>query len=134
MLETTNYFFESVDIHRLIVMPIIIKNIVNAQTICIQGTNIDVPQGSSLTMKEGKVWLNGKIVPTRHEQIASHLTVVGNVDSVQTDSGHVEIQGDVGKVVSVSGHVNLSGNVTHIGSTFDQDVKKKRKVVIEQKD
>lgn len=75
-------------------MPIIIKNIVQAQTICIQGTPVEVPAGSSLTMKDGQVWLNGKIVPPR-----------GNSESRETP-------------VTIS---NLSGNVDHIGLTDDKE-------------
>jgi hypothetical protein len=83
----------------------------NSNNITINGKNVDVPNGSSICMKGGKIYVDGKELDI--EGIASDATinieVVGDVESIECD-GSVRVTGNSGSI-NCGGSSKVGGNV-----------------------
>jgi len=103
--------------------------------------NNNTYSGNSITITNGKVIINGKDVTPDSKEInisiegnvdqlkvdyCNSVSVVGDVNSLQTQSGDVDVSGEVkGSVATMSGDVDC-GNILGSVSTMSGDIKHKR--------
>lgn len=93
-------------------------------TVTVNGNVIEVPDGTSISVQDGKVVVGGSTRFTYREEVK--VEVNGPCGSVSTMSGDVRVTGDVaGYVKTMSGDVTcgkvsggvstMSGDITHGG-------------------
>lgn len=80
------------------------------------GKTINIPRGSRFEMIDGKVLINGKPFEQYNEADCPiiKIEIIGNVESIETESVDVTIQGDASNIHTMSGDVRcnaVSGNV-----------------------
>ena len=90
---------------------------ISSNTVTINGTTY---HGNTVTIKDGKVIVDGKEVECKEKEI--HISVTGDVDTIETASGDVEVSGDANIVSSTSGDVVVKGSVNGDVETVSGDV------------
>ena len=90
---------------------------ISSTTVTINGHTY---HGNSITIKDGKVIVDGKEVECKEKEI--HISVTGDVDTIETASGDVEVSGDANIVNSTSGDIVVKGSVNGDVETVSGDV------------
>lgn len=67
-------------------------------------------RGNNVSIVNGKITVDGKEVDTPSEK-KIHITIDGDIGSLNLDCGEIEVSGDVGNLVSHCGNVTLGGDV-----------------------
>lgn len=114
----------------------LIKNIIKMANISING---DLVVGKSISIVNGKVYIDGKLSESNEKIINIHIEgnvekvdvdacenviVEGSVNSLQTTSGNVKVQNGVkGDLKTTSGDVEIDGEVGGSINTVSGDVK-----------
>lgn len=81
-------------------------------SINIDGKVYEHIQGSITITNEGII-VNGKPLKEYKEPTIVKLTVVGNVESIDSENSDVTVEGEVNTVTTKNGNVNVKGNVTN---------------------
>ena len=91
---------------------------ISSNTVTINGNTY---HGKTVTIKDGKVIVDGKEVECKEKEI--HISVTGDVDTIETASGDVEVSGDVNILSTTSGdvvvHGSVNGNVDAVSGDVD---------------
>ena len=81
-------------------------------TININGKTYNAPDGCSVSVKNGEVYIDGKLIDDSPSKTHIEITVIGDCKEVTTDAGNINIKGNVeGNVVSDAGNISVEGYV-----------------------
>ena len=93
--------------------------------VVINGKVYQCGSGSSITVNNGKVIIDGKLVDGLESSKKIEIKVIGNIQNLHTDSGDVEVKGNVNTINTVSGDIEISGNIGGDVKSVSGDIKAK---------
>ena len=83
-----------------------------------------IPHAESITMKDGKIIIDGKTVQECSDNVSIKIEITGSVKYIKTTSGDVTVKGNVTNVKTMSGSVHcqtVEGNVSTMSGSVTCD-------------
>jgi hypothetical protein len=78
--------------------------------VTVNGTAVEVPDGSNVSVVGDQVLINGKSVDAKFSNDLK-IELVGGLINLKTDRGSIVVHGDVAGLVDAGGSVQVNGNV-----------------------
>ena len=79
----------------------------------INGKTYNAPDGCSVSVKNGEVYIDGKLIDDIPSRTYIEITVIGDCKEVTTDAGNINIKGNVeGNVSNDAGNIYIEGDVS----------------------
>ena len=94
-------------------------------TCIVNGKRYQLPEGSSVSIINNKVYCNGQLVTDTNEFKEKNINIVieGNIDGdLKVDSGNITVYGECNNVQSISGDITIKGNICGNVKTTSGDV------------
>jgi len=82
--------------------------------VSINGKTYTAPDGVSVSVINGKVYFDGKLVENLNDwkETKIEITIEGNCKEVKCDSGNINVNGNVeGDVTADTGNINVRGDI-----------------------
>ena len=82
-------------------------------TCVINGKRYDLPENASVSVNNGKVYVNGKpfVDSKDFKEKTINITIEGNVGSIEATTGSVLVKGNSETIKTGSGNVTVNGDV-----------------------
>lgn len=85
--------------------------------------------GSNLSIVGGKIFVDGKEVEVKETKTKEiRVTVEGNIETLEVESGSVEIVGNVGNIEITSGNLKVTGDINGNAEITSGNIKVQGKI------